>query len=153
MKHQASTLETQYDLIAHRFHVLSEPVRLRLLQALKGEAHTVGELVEVLQMPQPTISKHLKILKDAGLLTRRQVGVTVYYAIADKEILQVCDIMCASLERSLRHQLERTRSILSEPTPGDAGGGLLLATEENSWTREGEVWRAATVPGWLEPEG
>lgn len=114
MKTYASTLESRYDLIAHRFHVLSEPVRLRLLQALKGESRTVGDLVDALQIPQPTISKHLKILKDAGLLARRQQGVTVYYSIADKEILQVCDVMCNSLQRALQEQLDQARSMLTE---------------------------------------
>jgi ArsR family transcriptional regulator len=44
------------------------------------------------------VSKHLKILQDAGLLARRQEGNTVYYSIADESVFQLCEVVCSSLQ-------------------------------------------------------
>lgn len=60
---------------------LAEPTRLRLLRLLDREELSVRELGDVVQMPQSTVSRHLKQLSDAGWLTRRSVGTTAFYAM------------------------------------------------------------------------
>ena len=53
------------------FEVLAEPKRRRVLDLLREQEHTVGELVDALEMSQPAVSKHLRVLRDAGLVEAR----------------------------------------------------------------------------------
>jgi DNA-binding transcriptional ArsR family regulator len=94
------------ELVAERFKVLSEPIRLRLLNHLRTGEMTVGELTDACRSTQPNISKHLRILTDAGMLRRDQRGNTVYYSIADESIFKICDLVCDSLETRLRTRAE-----------------------------------------------
>ena len=92
------------ELIAKRFRVLSEPIRLRLISLLREGEMTVTELTAELNTSQPNVSKHLKILSESGILRREQRGNTVYYAIADQSIFQLCDVVCDSLGGRLKEQ-------------------------------------------------
>lgn len=95
------------DLVASRFRVLAEPVRLRLLQALEvGGEMSISELAGALDLSQPNVSKHVKILIDSGLVSRRQDGNTVYCAISDDSVFELCDVVCASLRDRLTAQAE-----------------------------------------------
>ena len=53
------------------FEIIAEPSRRRVLDLLREQEHTVGELVEALEMSQPAVSKHLRVLRDAGLVESR----------------------------------------------------------------------------------
>jgi DNA-binding transcriptional ArsR family regulator len=86
------------ELIAERFRVLGEPLRIRLLQALIEKERTVGELVELVGSTQPNVSKHLRILQEAGIVGRRQDGNSVYCYIADPTVFDLCNSVCDSLE-------------------------------------------------------
>ena len=89
------------ELIARRFRVLGEPMRIKLLDRLrKGEA-TVNELTEVLDASQQNISKHLAVLADVGILARRKQGTHVYYRIADEGVFALCEQVCGSVEQQL----------------------------------------------------
>jgi ArsR family transcriptional regulator len=91
-------------LVAARFKVLSDPMRLRILQFLEGGETSVSALAEAVESTQPNVSKHLKIMQDAGLLARRQDGNTVYYSIEDPTVFDLCDVVCSSLwERFAAH--------------------------------------------------
>jgi DNA-binding transcriptional ArsR family regulator len=92
------------DLIAHRFKVMSEPIRLQILHKLQEGEKSVGEITEAIQTSQPNISKHLKILQNAGITKRVQKGNTVFYSIADESIFTLCELVCDSLEENLRNQ-------------------------------------------------
>ena len=70
-------------LVARRFAVLSEPMRLRLLHALFDGEKPVNALVEATGGTQANVSRHLQNLADAGLLARRKEGLQVFYSIAD----------------------------------------------------------------------
>ncbi len=94
------------ELIANRFKILSEPIRLRILQTLQDGEKSVTELTEAVETSQPNVSKHLKILQDAGVVKRNQQGNTVYYSIADESIFTLCETVCSSLEMRLRNQAE-----------------------------------------------
>ncbi len=94
------------ELIANRFKILSEPLRLRILQNLQNGEKSVTELTDLIQTSQPNISKHLKILQTSGLVKRRQTGNTVFYAIADESIFTLCEVVCDSLETRLKNQAE-----------------------------------------------
>lgn len=94
------------ELIANRFKILSEPIRLRILHELQEGEKSVTELTEAVETSQPNVSKHLKILQDAGVVKRNQQGNTVYYSIADASIFTLCETVCSSLETRLRNQAE-----------------------------------------------
>lgn len=94
------------ELIASRFKILSEPIRLRMLHQLQDGEKSVTELTEAVETSQPNVSKHLKILQDAGVVKRKQQGNTVYYSIADDSIFTLCETVCSSLETRLRNQAE-----------------------------------------------
>jgi DNA-binding transcriptional ArsR family regulator len=89
-------------LVAHRFHLLAEPMRLRLLDRLRDGEATVQELADGLGASQQNVSKHLGLLTDAGVLARRKDGNHVRYRIEDDNVLELCEQMCGSLEHRLR---------------------------------------------------
>nr|BBH93568.1 transcriptional regulator [Thermogemmatispora argillosa] len=86
------------ELIAARFRLLGEPLRLKLLAALTGGERSVGELVAMTGASQPNVSKHLAALMQGGLVKRRKVGTSIYYALADPSVLTLCDIVCAGVQ-------------------------------------------------------
>lgn len=98
-------------LIASRFKLLSEPIRLQILHALREGPMSVNELTNAVQTSQPNVSKHLKMLQQAGVLIREQEGNTAYYAIADESIFTLCETVCDSLEEKLRKDSEIFASV------------------------------------------
>lgn len=82
------------DLIAEYFKVLSQPLRIKILAALRDGEKSVSEIVEAVNSSQPNVSKHLGILIKAGFITRRQVKNVAYCSISDKSVWQICDISC-----------------------------------------------------------
>ena len=90
------------ELIARRFRVLGEPMRIRLLDHLREGEATVGELSQALAASQQNVSKHLAVLTDAGILGRRKEGNHVYYRIADEGVFALCEDVCGSLQEQLR---------------------------------------------------
>lgn len=84
------------ELIARRFRTLGEPYRLRMLQLLEGSEMSVGDLVAALDGNQPNVSKHLQILYDAGLVSRRREGNRILYSISDPMIFRLCELVCRS---------------------------------------------------------
>jgi ArsR family transcriptional regulator len=87
-------------LIARRFAVLAEPMRLRLLHALFAGEKSVNELVNLTSGTQANVSRHLQTLAQAHMLTRRKEGLQVFYAIADPSVFQLCELVCGSLEKT-----------------------------------------------------
>lgn len=66
------------------FQALGDGTRLELLMRLRDGERTVGELVDALRCPQPKVSRHLKVLRDAGLVTDRRDGRHVTYALTTR---------------------------------------------------------------------
>lgn len=63
------------------FSVLADPTRRRILDALREEENSVGDLVQLLEVSQPTVSKHLKVLREAGVLRMRADGQRRIYSV------------------------------------------------------------------------
>ena len=85
-------------MIAHRFHVLGEPTRIRLLHSLYEGERNVSDLVALCRVSQTNVSRHLQTLADAGIVGRRRAGAQVFYSITDRTIFELCDLVCRSLE-------------------------------------------------------
>ena len=90
------------ELVARRFRVLAEPMRIRLLDQLRGGETTVGELSDTLAASQQNVSKHLAVLADAGMLGRRKDGNRVYYRIVDESVFALCEQVCDAAQQQLR---------------------------------------------------
>ena len=73
--------------LADRFQALADPTRLRILALLRIMELSVGELAQVLGQSQPRVSRHLKILGDAGVLGRRKEGSWVFVALAPARLV------------------------------------------------------------------
>jgi DNA-binding transcriptional ArsR family regulator len=84
-------------LVAERFRVLAEPLRLRILQLLRIGEKNVTELTTALATTQPNASKHLRLLQEAGFIGRRQAGTSVYYFVTDPTVFELCDVVCTAL--------------------------------------------------------
>ena len=96
-------------LVAARFKVLSEPVRLKLIIALEQGERNVTELVEATGHTQTSVSRQLQVLTEAGILGRRKVGVSVFYRIADPAVFDLCRHVCGGLEREFRRKGEASK--------------------------------------------
>lgn len=101
--------EDALELIAARFRVLAEPMRLKILDSLGENEMTVTELVEATAAGQANVSKHLAMLADARLVARRKEGLNVYYRVADKSVFDLCEAVCSSLGDRLAAQHDAVR--------------------------------------------
>lgn len=90
------------DLIARRFRVIGEPMRIRLLDHLRADEASVNELAEALGASQQNVSKHLAVLAEVGIVGRRKEGNHVYYRIIDEGVFALCDQVCGSVREQLR---------------------------------------------------
>ena len=97
------------DLVAARFRMLAEPMRLRLLNELRDGEKTVTTLVEATGAGQANVSKHLSLLADAGMVGRRKEGLNVYYFIADESLFELCDLVCGRLQKELAEKARHFR--------------------------------------------
>ncbi|MBI5768442.1 MAG: helix-turn-helix transcriptional regulator [Verrucomicrobia bacterium] len=93
-------------LIARRFAVLAEPMRLRLIHALFDGEKNVTRLVEITGGTQANVSRHLQMLTHSHLVSRRKEGMQVFYSIADPTLFKLCDLVCGSLEKQIAKQAE-----------------------------------------------
>ncbi len=112
MQLPSSLPEPLIELIAQRFRVLGEPMRIKLLDALRDGDATVGELVERLGASQQNVSKHLGVLHQAGIVSRTKQGTFVRYAIADDAVFALCEQVCGGL----RQQISELDQILTGGT-------------------------------------
>lgn len=87
-------LELEIDLLHSRIcQALADPKRVLILYVLTEGAKYVTELVEELNVPQPTVSRHLAVLRERGLVQTERKGTAVYYTLADRRIIDALDLM------------------------------------------------------------
>jgi DNA-binding transcriptional ArsR family regulator len=103
--------EPLIELVAQRFRVLGEPMRIKLLDRLRDGAASVNELQDAVSASQQNVSKHLGILYGAGMVSRTKQGNRTVYAISDPGVFELCDQVCGGVRRQLR-ELE---GILQQP--------------------------------------
>jgi DNA-binding transcriptional ArsR family regulator len=90
--------------VAAYFQALSEPTRLQILNLLRQQERSVGELAQLCGYSSANISRHLALLTQRGLVARESRGNSAIYTIADESVYALCDLVCGSIAR----QLERT---------------------------------------------
>lgn len=95
-----------FKIKADFIRALGHSIRLKIIEHLKKGEKSVGQMVKALQVEQSSLSKHLAILKQAGILSSRQVKVTVYYSIRDKGIFDVLKPISLFLKKKLKESQE-----------------------------------------------
>ncbi len=94
--------EPLIELVAQRFRVLGEPMRIKLLDRLREGDATVSELQEALGASQQNVSKHLGVLHAAGMVSRTKDGNHIRYSISDPSVFDLCDQVCGGVRRQLQ---------------------------------------------------
>ncbi len=92
------------DLHANICAGLADPKRIMLLYALAEQPQTVSQLVDALRMPQPSVSRHLTVLRERGMVTAQRQGPSVLYRLADPRLIQALDLLRAVLHDNLAHR-------------------------------------------------
>jgi ArsR family transcriptional regulator len=105
MKKVASE-ELVFKIKADFLKCLAHPARLAVIEYLKTREASVGQIVSALKLEQSGLSKHLAHLRQAGIVTSRQEGVTVYYSIRDRDIFLVLRPIAEILRKKLRESHE-----------------------------------------------
>ena len=106
-----SSLENEvYQLHSQLCAGLADPKRILMLYALSQQPMNVSELSERLQLPQPTTSRHLKMLRDRGLVAADREGTSVYYNITDERVIEALDLLREVLADRLQQQANLAES-------------------------------------------
>src|SRR5881392_3509159 len=87
--------------LAARLRVIGDVNRIRILDLLRDGELSVGQITEQLEMSQQNTSKHLSVLLQAGIVSRRREGTSSYYAIADAGVYDLCEQVCGALHAQL----------------------------------------------------
>lgn len=90
-----------FEEISHRFRLLSDPMRLKILHHLGKRELSVSEIVVRTAGSQSNVSKHLSLLLSHGLVRRRREGTSAYYSVSDPSIFELCDKVCGGIGRDL----------------------------------------------------
>lgn len=109
--HQTSKPAEYLTPVADYFKVLSEISRLQILSCLKEGAMNVSEIGEVTGLGQANLSKHLKMLTEAEILSRKPQGVAVYYEIQDPMIFDLCELVCDRLYQRMQQKAEKFKQL------------------------------------------
>lgn len=97
--------------VADYFKVLSEISRLQILSCLRKGAMNVSEIGEVTGLGQANLSKHLKMLTEAEILSRQPQGVAVYYEVNDPMIFELCELVCDRLYERMQQKAEKFKRL------------------------------------------
>ena len=100
------------EMIAARLRVIGDPIRIRALDLLREGELSVAQISEQLETSQQNASKHLGILLQAGIVTRRKEGTSSYYRVADATVFALCEQVCGGLQlrlSELQAMVEGTR--------------------------------------------
>ena len=101
MKKKEELSEEALEMIASRFRLLSDPMRLKILHTLGDEEMNVTDLVGATGAGQANVSKHLGILLNAGIVSRRKEGLNSIYSVSDETIFELCEVVCSRLKKQL----------------------------------------------------
>ncbi len=86
----SNAMQQVFEAVARYFGVLGEPTRLRILHAICQEEKCVNDIIRVTGMAQANVSRHLSLMYQAGMLSRRREGTQVFYRVADRVFVELC---------------------------------------------------------------
>jgi len=111
---QSSMEDLAYKIQADFIKALSHPVRLQIIEFLRKGERNVGMIVKALEVQQSSLSRHLTILRESGILSARQQGLLIYYRIDDEEIFRVLKPVRVFLCKRLKKTEGALRSLEKE---------------------------------------
>jgi DNA-binding transcriptional ArsR family regulator len=91
---------------------LADPKRLLILYTLADSPHTVNELAALLGLSQPAASRHLKVLRERGMVLTTRNGPSVEYRLGDRRLIEALDLLRAALRDHLSHNAELVGAVL-----------------------------------------
>lgn len=108
-----STIPDEFlDLMAEKFRILGDGTRLAILRTLMQGERNVSQVVEETGRNQANVSKHLKMLAEAGLVARRKEGLQVFYRLDDPLVERLCSLVCETIVQDAQEQVERHQRLL-----------------------------------------
>ena len=99
--------------VAEYFKVLSEISRLQIISCLRSRTMNVSEIGAATGLGQANLSKHLKLLTQAGILSRKPQGVSVYYEIKDPLTFELCELVCDRIYQRMQEQAKQFKKLNS----------------------------------------
>ena len=107
-----STLETEVlQLHAEICAGLADPSRIMILYSLSDGPHNVTEICNELGMPQPSVSRHLKVLRERRMVTTERKGTIVQYSLGDSRLVEALDLLRAVLRDGLAERAKLADAI------------------------------------------
>lgn len=101
--------------VAAYFQTLSEPTRLQILNLLRTQERSVGELARLCGYSSANISRHLALLTQRGLVKRETRGNSAYYSIDDPSVYALCNLVCDSIALQFERALEKRAAFSPAP--------------------------------------
>jgi len=126
----SSTMEQVFESVARYFAVLGEPTRLRILHTVCQEEKCVNDIIRATGMAQANVSRHLGLMYQAGMLSRRREGTQVFYRVSDRMFVELCRSVTVQVVSKL-DELTRANLIESDSFPTGPGGSLPLFSPAN----------------------
>ncbi len=105
---ETETTKTIYKLHAELCKTLADPTRLEILDLLRDNEKSVGELATQTKARQATISQHLAVLRQRGVVLTRKSGATIYYRIKNPKITEASDIIKTVLFEQINEMKQLT---------------------------------------------
>jgi DNA-binding transcriptional ArsR family regulator len=90
-------LNRVFQSVARYFSVLSEPTRLKILHTICDEEHSVSAIVKASGATQTNVSRHLAMMLQVGVVSRRRQGTSVFYKVIDPEFAAMCRAVCVRI--------------------------------------------------------
>lgn len=107
------SLEDEINLLHSQLcAALADPKRILILYALQSGPHKVTDLAEQLKMPQPTASRHLKMLRERGLVSPKREGTAMYYSLTDARVIEALDLLRTVLADRLQTQATLAETVI-----------------------------------------
>lgn len=84
---------------------LADPNRIMIIYSLSDGPRNVNDIANTVELPQPTVSRHLKILRERGIVRAERDGQTINYRLSDQRFIQALDLLRATLADQLNDQV------------------------------------------------
>jgi DNA-binding transcriptional ArsR family regulator len=126
----SNTLEQVFESVARYFGVLGEPTRLRILHTVCQEEKCVNDIIRATGMAQANVSRHLGLMYQAGMLSRRREGTQVFYRVADRMFVELCRSVSVQVVTRM-DEINRAQLIESDISPLGTGGSIPLFSPAN----------------------
>jgi DNA-binding transcriptional ArsR family regulator len=105
-------LDQVFDAVARYFGLLSERTRLKILHSICNAERSVSAIVAATGVTQTNVSRHLALMHQAGVVSRRRDGNAVYYKVTDPEFVEICRTVCVRIAGRIEAGLPLKRDLL-----------------------------------------